>query len=205
MRNINVIPNGMKRAFSVWNDYHKHTWRWEIDERNLKTMNSTHSHPKSIENLRKKQQLSQHPICCQNIRSDVKTSEVATLHAATVVRRRREAANICASMKTFHCYDIVRQFYPADMASLAWPTSRVGNSVATWYIHTKFQKFGIFSKCMVYNTLIWYIWKISYIFDIFLSKGLVDILNQFICFITKRIQINRLWCWSYIKKLSDLA
>jgi len=36
-----------------------------------------------------------------------------------MVRRRREAANICASMETFHCYDIVRQFYPTDMASLA--------------------------------------------------------------------------------------
>ena len=27
----------------------------------------------------------------------------------------REAANISASMKTFHCYDIVRQFYPSDI------------------------------------------------------------------------------------------
>jgi len=26
-------------------------------------------------------------------------------HAATLVSRRREAANISASMKTFHCYD----------------------------------------------------------------------------------------------------
>jgi len=32
---------------------------------------------------------------------------------------------ICASMETFHCYDIVTQFYPTDMASLAWPTSHV--------------------------------------------------------------------------------
>jgi len=30
-------------------------------------------------------------------------------HAATVVRRRMEAVNISVSMKTFHCYDIVRQ------------------------------------------------------------------------------------------------
>ena len=28
----------------------------------------------------------------------------------------------------FHCYDIVRQFYRADMASLARPTSRVGET-----------------------------------------------------------------------------
>jgi len=53
-------------------------------------------------------------------------------HAATVVRRRREAAKISASMKTFDCYDIVRQFYPSNMASLAWAKSLVGNSVATW-------------------------------------------------------------------------
>ena len=38
----------------------------------------------------------------ENIRSDVKTSEVATL----VLRRWREVTNISASMKTFHCYDI---------------------------------------------------------------------------------------------------
>jgi len=45
----------------------KQTWGWEIDERNLKNMNLTHFHPKSIENLKKKKQLSQHQICCQNI------------------------------------------------------------------------------------------------------------------------------------------
>jgi len=39
-------------------------------------------------------------------------------------RRRREVANISSSMKTFHCYDIIRQFYRTDMASLAWPTRR---------------------------------------------------------------------------------
>jgi len=48
--------------------------------------------------------------------------------AASVVRRRREAANISASMKTFNCYETVRQFYPSDMATLAWPTSRVGKT-----------------------------------------------------------------------------
>jgi len=31
-------------------------------------------------------------------------------------------------MKTFHCYDIITQFYLSDMASLAWPTSRVGKT-----------------------------------------------------------------------------
>ena len=34
-------------------------------------------------------------------------------------------------------------------------------SVANWYIYFKF---GIFSKCLVYNFLIWYIRKIWYIF-----------------------------------------
>ena len=47
------------------------------------------------------------------------TSVAGHGHAASVVRRRREAANISASMKTFDCYDLVRQFYPGDMASLA--------------------------------------------------------------------------------------
>jgi len=41
---------------------------------------------------------------------------------------RREAVNISVSMKTCDCYDIVRQLYPSDMASLAWPTSRVGKT-----------------------------------------------------------------------------
>jgi len=45
-------------------------------------------------------------------------------HTATVLRRSREATYISASMKTFHCYDIVGQFYGTDAASLAWSTTR---------------------------------------------------------------------------------
>jgi len=33
-------------------------------------------------------------------------------------------------------------------------------SVANWYLYSKFENFGIFSKCMVYKFLIWYVWKI---------------------------------------------
>jgi len=32
MRNVCVIPNGMKRASSVWKMITKHTRGWEIDE-----------------------------------------------------------------------------------------------------------------------------------------------------------------------------
>jgi len=49
----------------------------------------------------------------------------------------------------------------------AWMCSvLVGTSVANWYIYvyTKFFKFGIFSKSLAYEFLIWYIWKIWYIF-----------------------------------------
>ena len=60
----------------------------------------------------------------KNTRSSGKTLGVAPL----VIRRRREAAKISASMKTFYCYDIVRQFYRTDMASLAWLTSRVAET-----------------------------------------------------------------------------
>jgi len=59
------------------------------------------------------------------------------------------------------------------------------------YADTKFFKFGIFAKCLVYKFLIWFISKIWYIFGIFLSEGLLEILNQFIRFITKRKQRNR--------------
>jgi len=55
-------------------------------------------------------------------------TSVAGQTSTRVVRRRKEAVNISASMKTFHCYDIVKQFYPTDMASLAWPRSRVGKT-----------------------------------------------------------------------------
>ena len=45
-------------------------------------------------------------------------------------------------------------------------TDQIDNtSVANWYIYTKFENFGIFSKCLVYKSLIWYTWKIWYIFD----------------------------------------
>jgi len=59
---------------------------------------------------------------------------------------------------------------------------------------------GIFSMCLVYNFLIWYIRKIWYMFGIFLSEGLVEISNQFIWFITKRKQ-----SWGHIKKFSDFS
>ena len=56
------------------------------------------------------------------------TSVAGHRHAASMVRGRREAASISAAMKTFDCYDIVRQFYPSDMASLALPTRRDGKT-----------------------------------------------------------------------------
>jgi len=71
----------------------KHTRGWEIDERNLKSMNLTHFHPKWIENLKRSNILvnirffaktSDIRNFSQNIRSNVKTSEVATLNARTV-------------------------------------------------------------------------------------------------------------------------
>ena len=58
------------------------------------------------------------------------------------------------------------------------------------YKYTKFEKLCIFSKYLVYHFLIWYIGKIWYIFGIFLSEGLIEILNQFIWFTTKRKQRN---------------
>ena len=67
MRNVNVIPNAMKRASSVWNDYQTHmrvrNW-WK----KLKNHEPNLFLSKSIENFGKKQQLSQHQICCENIR-----------------------------------------------------------------------------------------------------------------------------------------
>jgi len=46
----------------------KHTLEWEIDERNLKILNLTIFILKGHKIGGKKQQLSQHQICCQNIR-----------------------------------------------------------------------------------------------------------------------------------------
>ena len=59
------------------------------------------------------------------------------------------------------------------------------------YISTKIENFGIFSKCLVYKFLIWYIWKTWYIFGIFLTEGLVEGLNQCICYLTKWKQRKR--------------
>jgi len=84
--------------------------------------------------------------------------------------------------------------------SSAAATSRPHNPVlpTNWYIYFIFKVLSVFSKRFVYNFLIWYIRKTWYIFGIFLSEGLVEILQQFIWFITKRKQRNRQWCWSHI-------
>jgi len=72
----------------------KHTRGWEIDERNLKSMNLTHFHPKRIEHLKKSNILvnirfvaktSDIRNFSQNFKSDVETSEVATLVSISVV------------------------------------------------------------------------------------------------------------------------
>ena len=62
-----VIPNAGKRASSVWT-ITKHTWEWEIDERNLKIMNLAIFLLQGYKICGKKQLLGQHQICCQNIR-----------------------------------------------------------------------------------------------------------------------------------------
>jgi len=46
----------------------KHTLEWEIDERNLKVINLTNYIQKGYKIGGKKQQLSQHQICYQNVR-----------------------------------------------------------------------------------------------------------------------------------------
>ena len=92
MHNVCVIPNSMKRASSIWNDYQTHT-RVRNWWKKLKNMNLTHFHPKTIENLKRSNILvnirfvaktSDIRNFSQNIRSDVKTSEVATLNARIV-------------------------------------------------------------------------------------------------------------------------
>jgi len=96
------------------------------------------------------------------------------------------------------CHVIVTQHRPLQNNSLP----SFATSVANWYIYIP--NF----KNLVYFQSAWYIifsFGIYENFGIYLSEGLVEILNQFIWFITKRKQRNRQWCWSYIKKFSDFA
>jgi len=61
------------------------------------------------------------------------------------------------------------------------------------YIYTKFEKFGIFSKCLIYKFLIRYIQKIWYIFD----GVLFEFSNQIICHIEnlnrENIVVLKVW------------
>ena len=70
----------------------KHTWEWEIDERNLKIMNLTIFILKLYKNWAKKQQLSQHQICCQNIRhqkfsQDIRSGNIDAHHPLVHIRK----------------------------------------------------------------------------------------------------------------------
>jgi len=69
--------------------------------------------------------------------------------------------------------------------------NRVATMPTGTYIYTKHEILGRFSKYLAYNFLIWYISQIWYIFGLFLSEGVFEILNQFIWFVTKRKQKNR--------------
>jgi len=99
--------------------------------------------------------------------------------------------------KTFLFGDpLLKKFFLGDhlMGSLevsdTWNCTIPGQCCQLVHIYAKFEKFGIFSKCLVYNFLIGIYEK----FGIVLSEGLVEILIQFIWLITKRKQTNRQWC-----------
>ena len=68
----------------------KHTWEWEIDERNLKIMNLAIFILKGYEIWGKKQQLSQHQICCQNIRhlsQNIRNGNTDAYHPRVYIRK----------------------------------------------------------------------------------------------------------------------
>jgi len=102
----------------------------------------------------------------------------------------------------FHClvtiyryrYRVV-QFWVWIAESAHWTSQCIGHldtkqccqlHIYAYSVYRKFENFVIFLKCLVFKSLIWYIWKFSYIFSIFLSEGLVEILNRSIWFITKQ-------------------
>ena len=82
------------------------------------------------------------------------------------------------------------------------------NGASQWcqlvYIYIKFENFGIFSKCLVYNFLVGIYEKFVIYFVIFLSEVLVEILNQFIWLIAKQKQKPTVVLKAY-KKFSDFA
>jgi len=70
MRNIHVIPipNATKRASSIWNNYQTHT-RVRNWWKKFKNYECNLFSSKNVRKIwGKRQQLSQHQICCQNIR-----------------------------------------------------------------------------------------------------------------------------------------
>jgi len=68
----------------------KHTWEWEIDERNLKIMNLTIFILKGYNIGGKKQQLSQHQTCRQNIRhfsQNIRSGNTEAYHPRVYIRK----------------------------------------------------------------------------------------------------------------------
>ena len=84
-----VIPNAGKRASLVWNDYQTHMRvrnRWK----KLKNYESNYLHPERIKTGVKKQQLSQHQICCQNIRhfsQNIRSGNTDAYHPRVYIRK----------------------------------------------------------------------------------------------------------------------
>jgi len=68
----------------------KHTWEWEIDERNIKIMNLAIFILKRYEIWGKKQQLNQHQISCQNIRhfsQNIRNGNTDAYHPRVYIRK----------------------------------------------------------------------------------------------------------------------
>ena len=84
-----VIPNA-RREFLQFGTITKHTWEWEIDERNIKIMNLAIFILKRYEIWGKKQQLNQHQISCQNIRhfsQNIRNGNTDAYHPRVYIRK----------------------------------------------------------------------------------------------------------------------
>ena len=93
-----VIPKAVKRASSDWKDITSHTWGWEIDERNLQSMNLTCFHLKRIGNTRNK---NKSPV---NIRFVAKTSDIISLKTSDLMLKYQKwqhwAKRLLPNLKT---------------------------------------------------------------------------------------------------------
>ena len=147
-----VIPNAGKRALQ-FGTIIKHTWEWEIDERNLKIMNLAVFILKGYKIGGKNNSL-------VNIRYAAKTSDIRNF-SQNIRNRNTDAYHPRVSIRKFQHCDVKTTHQSTllvvQMSCLFphWQSTTTPSSCYIWWCKTRRNEESWFNISQIHNRLVW--------------------------------------------------